>query len=361
MLGNVMNEERGVRTASTLAQWLGISEHAASLYLDSEVIDLHVDTFIWHRVLGYDLTKRHGSGLLGGLVYGQADLPRLIDAGVTAATWVITTNPLRDAWARQEIFFENLRTLMDIFDTVADRVQVVRTKTDFLRARRARRHAAFLGIQGGNALDYDLGVFRRPDLRAVLRITLVHLSSSSLGSTSAPTAMLAGAGLTARGRQYVESLNEAKILVDLAHVDKKTFWDTAAVHDPHLPMLVSHTGVSGVHEHWRNLDDAQLTRVADSGGLVGVMYHSEFLGDPLFRGRAETIVKHLEHGIDVAGEDHLALGSDWDGAICTPRDMRTCTELPRLVDIMLRRKWRERTVRKVLGENFLRVLGEVRP
>jgi membrane dipeptidase len=347
-------------SSKALARRLDISEYAAALFLDSEVVDLHVDTFIWQRLLGYDLTKRHGPGLLRGLYYGQADLPRLNEAGVTGATWVITTNPTRDAWTRQEAFFENLRALLAILEG-APEAAVVRTKSDFLRVRRAGKHAAFVGVQGGNALDYDLSVFRREEVRALLRITLVHLSSSSLGTTSSPAGMLMGTGLTSRGKQYVECLNDARIFVDLAHVDKKTFWDAVAAHNPHLPIMVSHTGMSGVHDHWRNLDDEQLHAVANTGGLVGAMYHSEFLGDPLFRGRAESVVLHLEHAVRLAGEDHVALGSDWDGAICTPRDMPTCLELPRLVDIMLKRGWRERTVRKVLGENFIQVLGELRP
>lgn len=361
MLSGMKTDERGEPGATELARALDISEHAAALYLDSEVIDLHVDTFIWHRVFGYDLTKKHGPGLFGAMVYGQADLPRLIEAGVSGATWVITTNPLRDAWARQEAFFENLRTLLGIFRKAEDQAKLAKTRSDYLAARRAGKHAAFVGVQGGNALDHDLSVFSRDDVRTLLRITLVHLSSSSLGATSSPAARLGSAGLSRRGQDYIEALNEARIFVDLAHVDKRTFWDALRAHDPRVPVMVSHTGIAGVHEHWRNLDDDQLVAVAERGGVIGTMYHSEFLGDPLFRGRAETIVRHLEHAIDVAGEDHLALGSDWDGAICTPRDMPTCRELPRLVQIMLDRGWRERTVRKVLGENFLAVLGELRP
>jgi membrane dipeptidase len=90
------------------------------------------------------------------------------------------------------------------------------------------------------------------------------------------------------------------------------------------------------------------------------MYHAPFLGDGLFSGRAETVVRHLEHVRDVAGEDAPALGSDWDGAIVTPRDMPTCLELPRLVEAMLRRGWRPESIKKALGGNFLRALREMR-
>jgi membrane dipeptidase len=125
-------------------------------------------------------------------------------------------------------------------------------------------------------------------------------------------------------------------------------------------VIVTHTGVEGVHPHWRNLDDDQLRAIADRGGTVGVMYQSSFLGDPYLGGRAARIVDHLEHIVKTVGDDHASLGSDWDGAILPPRDMPTCLELPKLVQIMLERKWPEPRIRKVLGENFLRVVAELR-
>jgi membrane dipeptidase len=108
------------------------------------------------------------------------------------------------------------------------------------------------------------------------------------------------------------------------------------------------------------LDDAQLRAVAETGGVVGIIFHSAYLGDPTFGGRLETIVRHLEHVRRVLGDDFTALGSDWDGFIVTPRDMPTCLELPRLVDCMLRRGWTAEAVQKTLGGNFLRALTELR-
>jgi membrane dipeptidase len=90
------------------------------------------------------------------------------------------------------------------------------------------------------------------------------------------------------------------------------------------------------------------------------MFHSTFLGDGWFSGKAESIVRHLEHIVKVAGEDFASLGSDWDGSIVTPRDMRTCLELPKLVQIMLDRGFDPERVRKILGGNFLRSLELLR-
>lgn len=337
---------------------LGISKEAVELYLASEVIDLHVDSFIWHRLFGRDITRRHGRGIFGGRFYGQADLPRLREAEIGGATWVITTNPVREGTDRVETLLRNVSALLRTFESVPGDVMIARTAADYEAARRANKHAAFVGIQGGNAFDEEPDALDRCPPGLLLRITLVHLTSSRLGGTSSPLG--ADAGIGRAGADFVERLDERRIFVDLAHAGRRSFWDAVAVHDPKLPLLVTHTGVSGVHRHWRNLDDDQLRAVGKTGGVVGIMYHAPFLGDGLFSGRAETVVRHLEHVRDVAGDDAPALGSDWDGAIVTPRDMPTCLELPRLVDVMLRRGWRPESIKKALGANFLRALREMR-
>jgi membrane dipeptidase len=340
------------------AKELGISKEAVELYLASEVIDLHVDSFIWHRLLGRDITRRHGRGIFGGRFFGQADLPRLREAEVGGATWVITTNPLREGPDRVETLLRNVDELQRVFDGAREEVAIVRTVSEYEAARRENKHAAFVGIQGGNALASEPEALDRLPKGLLLRITLVHLTSSELGGTSSPLG--ADEGIGRAGAEFVERLDERRIFVDLAHAGERSFWDAVDVHDMSLPLIVTHTGVSGVHPHWRNLDDEQLRAIARSGGVVGIMYHAPFLGDRPWAGRAETVVRHLEHVRDVGGDDAPALGSDWDGAIITPRDMPTCLELPRLVEAMLRRGWKPESVTKALGGNFLRVLREMR-
>jgi membrane dipeptidase len=336
-----------------------VSALALDLFRQSQVIDLHIDSFIWHRVFGYDLNRRHGRGLLGGLVYSQADIPRVRETGINGATWVITTNPARDARDRQEALRENLAELVGILDASGS-VQVCRTVSDYWEAQRRGRHAATIGIQGGNALERGLGATHELAKGLILRVTLVHLTSSSIGCTSSPARVGKDGGLSSFGRQFVQELDALQIFVDLAHISRQGFWDAVEAHDHTKPLLVSHTGVCGVFDHWRNLDDDQLRAVGDSGGVVGIMYHSEFLGDPLFSGKAESIVRHMEHVTKCAGADCVALGSDWDGAICPPTDMRTCSELPVLVEIMLRRGWSPENIEKALGQNFLRAWRELR-
>jgi len=342
---------------SAWAAALGISREAVEIYLASDVIDLHLDSFIWTRIFGYDLTRRHGHGLLGARFYSQVDLPRIREACVTGGIWVITTNPLRGAAGRERAFAKNLARLTSILESVPDDVALVRDAAGYRRAVAAGKHAAFLGVQGGNALDAK-GALDAIDQR-IVRVTLVHLSTSSLGVTSSPLARTAG-GLTDAGRAYVEALDAKRIFVDLAHIDRRGFFDAVEAHDPSLPLIVTHTGVTGVTPHWRNLDDEQLRAVADTGGTVGVMYQSSFLGEPFFGGRASAIADHLVHIVKTVGDEHASLGSDWDGAIVPPRDLPTCLELPRVVELLLARKLSPDSIQKILGGNFLRSLALLR-
>ena len=345
---------------SAWARRLGISREAVELYLASDVIDLHVDSFIWHRVAGYDLTRRHGHGLFGARAYSQVDFPRILEAQISGATWVITTNPARSAKSRADTFEQNLAELRSIFAKVPEQFAVVTNVAEYRAARASGRHAAFIGIQGGNALDFSPDALDRIPSGLVLRVTVVHLSSSSLGATRSPLAGRRDTGLTARGRDFVRALNSRKIFVDLAHVSRRGFWDAVEVHDKSQPLMVTHTGVCGAFDHWRNLDDEQLRAVADTGGTIGVMYQSSFLGDSLWNGRAASIVRHLSHIVKTVGDDHAALGSDWDGAIWPPRDLPTCLELPKLVQLMLDHDMSADTVQKILGKSFLRTVAALR-
>jgi len=349
------------RDAAEWSRELGISREATELYLASEVIDLHLDSFIWHRIFGYDLRRRHARPPLGGWFCGHADFPRVREANLSGATWVVTTNPLRDPSDRFEALLANLERLTGTIGDADSDLHLCRTFSDYQAARAAGRHGAFVGIQGGNALESPRDAVERLPAGLLLRVTLVHLSNSSIGATSSPLRAGPDIGLSRFGRDLVARLNAARILVDLAHVSEAGFWDAVDAHDPTLPFVVTHTGVSGVHRHWRNLDDGQLRAVARSGGVVGIMFHSPFLGDPPWAGRSERIADHLAHVVRVAGEDVPALGSDFDGAITPPRDLSSVLEMPRIVEHLLRRGLGERVIRKILGGNFLRVLQQVRP
>jgi membrane dipeptidase len=335
------------------------------------VVDLHVETFVWTRIFGYDLTSAHGPGPLRARYFGQADLPRLRAAGLSTVVLSIATNPARRRGSRTATLLANLNRVHHMTGatsatptstpTAASTSSAASSTSSSTSSLDAADLTIHLAVQGGNGFDSPGDVRLVPD-GLLLRVTLMHLTDSSLGATSSPLGRSRGrGGLTANGRTMVEALNERRILVDLAHASRRTFFDALAVHDRTIPPVVTHTGVSGVHPSWRNLDDDQIRAIADRGGVIGIMYHRGFLGRPSRRVGAEAIVRHLEHTIAVGGEEAAALGSDWDGMIVTPRDMPTCLELPVLVDRMLARRWPEPRIRRVLGENALRLIASTRP
>lgn len=353
----------GVHEAPNAADWarrLNVSEHAIDLYLAADVIDLHIDSFIWTRLCGYRLDRRHSEGLLRARYCRQADVPRVREAHISGATWVITTNPWRTASGRARALRRNLATLTQNLASQSKDVRLVRSVSDYRAAKEAGLHAAWLGIQGGNAFQHPSAW----DLLAsypVLLVTLVHLTNSALGFTSSPMRFRSDAGLTDRGRALIELLNQHRVLVDLAHLSPRSFSDALAANDKSTPVIVSHTGIDAVYAHWRNLSDDQLRAVADTGGLAGIFFFGSYLGGGFFGGPVELVARHIAHAVHVVGAEHVALGSDWDGMIVTPSDMRTCLELPRLVQALLDRGLSDEQVVMVLGRSFLRLLARIHP
>ena len=198
---------------SHTARELGVAEEAVELFRSADVIDLHIESFIWHRVFGYDLNRTHRGGFLGRSFFGHADFPTARDIGLGGAAWFITTNPLRSARGRQRAVQKNLQVLRSLLED-APGITHVRTAQEFRAARAAGDHAAFIGIQGGNALDESIESLDLFADGSVLFVTVMHLTSSRLGASSAPGSRR-GAGLTDLGRAYVERLNDLRVGVDL--------------------------------------------------------------------------------------------------------------------------------------------------
>ena len=347
------------RSDADVARVLGVSTEAVALTREAELFDLHVDSFIWKRLFGYAIERRHRRGLLGRHVYAQVDLPRARLAGLDGATWVITTNPFRPARSRRETFFANYERL-ETFLASQPEVALVRDVDGYRAARRAGKHAAFIGIQGGNALDLEPDDLERFASSPLLRVTLVHLTSSAVGATSFPPGRLLGtrAGLGPAGPDMVRACNHARIAVDLAHIEERAFFEAAAVNDPARPIWITHTGAAAVHSLWRNASDSMLKVVAENGGVVGVIFEQAFLGPGA---SAARIVDHLDHMIEVVGEDFVAIGSDFDGAITPPPDLPSVLAFPRLVQEMMTRGYASGRIEKVLGLNVLRSLELLRP
>jgi membrane dipeptidase len=346
----------------TTASLLGCSLDALRLTYESDVVDLHLDTFIPPRLWGYDPLVRHRGGPLGRFFFGHVDVPRLLDGGLDGAMWSITTNPFRGAGARWRAFRRNLDALRALIVRSGGLLEEVRTAAAYRAARGRGAHACLLAIQGLNALEgAPEGVRSLPD-DGIVRATLVHLTNAVYGATSSPLgAGRRDKGLTAAGREAIAGLNERRIFLDLAHIHEQAFWDAMLVHDRSQPLLVTHTGVAGVRPHWRNVTDAQIKAVAETGGTIGIIFQAGFLrrrGGPRDAG---MVAEHVAHVMRVAGEDFVSLGSDFDGAITPPPDLAGADRYPHLVQTLLERGLTETQVAKVLGGNFLRAFELLRP
>lgn len=347
-------------TVSELAERLSVSEDAVRLTRDHEVIDLHLDTFIVVRLVGYELDKRHDGNFMRGVAFGHLDLPRASDAGLSGGMWSITTNPFRTAAGRWRTFQDNLVRMRGLIDDSAGQLAMVRNRAEYDAARTAGSHACLLSVQGGNC--FDEGHVREITDDAIVRVTVVHLTNSALGTASTPFSHLRrNKGLTEKGRELVEALDAQRIFVDLAHVHPDGFWDAVEIHDKSLPLIDTHTGVAGVTPHWRNLDDAQIKAIADSGGTIGIIYSRHFLDGKHGHKDGRMILEHMQHIIDVAGDDFVSIGSDYDGAIVPPKGLESGDSYPRLVQLMLDRGWDDVRIAKILGGNFLRALSMLRP
>jgi membrane dipeptidase len=342
------------------ARSLGISTHAVELYLDSHVLDLHNDLYVPARLYGYDVFRAHRPWFLGARYTGHSDFPRLRQARLTGVSLDIATNPARRGSRRLEVALANIARVQADVARHPTELRIVRTHAEYLAARRDDVLACFIGIQGGQAFQFSRDSLERiPDV--VHRVTLVHLTNSRIGSTSSPLGPDRG-GLTPRGIELVEVMNARRVLVDLAHINRAGFLHAADVHDKTQPLICTHTGVNGVHRHWRNIDDDQIRLVTETGGVVGIMFHGGFLdGTNWGYCPPERVIAHMEHVISIAGEGAVAIGTDYDGMVIPPARLHEVTQLPVLVQLMLDRSWSEDRIRGALGVNALRTLERIRP
>ena len=338
-----------------------ISKESKQLSEDLDIVDLHLDTLIPYRLWGYNPLKRHSRMYFGRHFFFHSDVPRFKEGGLSGGMWSITTNPLRPANNRWQIFLRNLSRLQQLCDQSNDQLFLARNYDEYVAGRKKGSSIVLPAIQGANAISgAPDGAFSIPE-NLITRMTLIHLTPSVYGNSSSPFHFLNPfKGLKHAGKTLIEQMNERHIFLDLAHAHPKTFWDAVDVHNKQHPLLVTHTGVDGARKHWRNLDDTQIRAVADTGGIVGIMFATNFLQSPDGPSDATMILDHIEYLINIGGERIAAIGSDFDGFISPPKDLCTAAQYPLLIQKMLERGWSVDRIAAVMGRNFLNVLQEYR-
>jgi membrane dipeptidase len=328
------------------------SAEARALHTEYPAIDLHADTLMWSRWLGYDLLARHTPPLPFAALGGHVDVPRMRDGGMGAQFFGLVSLPIQD---RMRGVARAIHEQIDALDETIVRnpsaLRLVRTAAEVEACRADGAMGALLGIEGAHALEGDLANLDAFARRGVRYLGIMHFSANEAGYPAYGRGRRDDEGLTRWGSELVERCETNRVIVDLAHLNKRGFLDACTL--AKKPPIVSHTGVLGAFEHWRNIDDEQLRAVADAGGCIGVIFCPRFVGgDGL-----EPVVKHMKHILDVVGEDAPALGSDWDGFIIPTKPLADPRGLPLLTDALLKAGIGERTIGKILRGNVMRVLA----
>src|SRR5262249_49732557 len=222
---------------------------------------------------------------------------------------------------------------------------------DFVERRKTEREivGGFLGIEGAHALSGEVSNLDRLYDPGFRRIGLARFFDNDMAGSAHGVEKY---GLTDKGRELVKRMEEKKVFVDLAHASPKTIDDVLRMAT--RPVIVSHTGVKGTCNNTRNLSDEELKAISVNGGIVGIGYW-----DTAVCGRdATAIAKAIRYGAKFLGVDHVALGSDFDGVVEEPFD---ATGVVQITDALLKEGFKEDEIRKIMGENAVRLLQSYLP
>ena len=369
-----------------------ISARAKKLHFSSIVIDTHDDTTQRFLDGKFDIGIRHADGSI--------DVPRMRQGGLDAiffSIWIpskITgTDAVNRALAQIEAVREQVRAH-------PRHLALATTAAEVRASHKQGKIAALMGVEGGHMINSDLDVLRKFAGLGVRYMTLTHSGNDEWADSS--TDKPAHNGLTDFGKDVVREMNRLGVIVDISHVSDKTFYDALEVSK--APMIASHSSCRAICDARRNMTDQMMKDLAAKGGVVQINYHVGFLsqeylnaelanpeinkamaaevqkrcgedeacqlleGDRLTREYVEQgklprvdwtkIIEHIDHAVKIAGADHVGLGSDFDGANM-PYGMEDSSKLPKITEALLRKGYSEADVKKILGENTLRVMTEV--
>jgi membrane dipeptidase len=322
-----------------------VEDEVSRFHRGSFVVDLHNDLLTKLVLRGGNLGRRHGAQALFNPLAFDIDVPKLQEGGVDALGCLLFAG--MGLMARRR-FWKQLDEFERLFEKHPELVRA-RSAAELRRAKADGKIALFLGIEGALAVEDDPGALARLAAAGVRFFGICWNKTNKAGVSSFDKKN--SSGLSTLGREIIAECNERGIMVDVSHASKRTFWDL--IEASKTPVFSSHSGCEALKNHPRNLDDEQLRAVGKKGGVVGIIFAANFLGG-LFESTVETICDHLEHVVEVAGEDAVALGSDFDGFVPLPRGMRDVRDLPRITQVLWKRGFGEARLRKLLGENFLR-------
>lgn len=307
-----------------------------------KVFDGHCDTILRCYQKGGGI-RRNG---------GHLDLERMGKYGGYAQFFAIFGSkgdmPGRSLW---QVFQEEYAIFHREMAENADLVEHCRTAAEAEAAWRSGKNAAFLSVEGADLLECSLEKLERAYELGVRAVNLTWNYENALSGTNEEGAER---GLTKQGRAFVEKMQELGMLVDVSHLSDPGFWDVIALAGK--PIFASHSNSRAVCPHKRNLTDAQFTAIIDHNGVAGLNLYARFLGE---RADVDTVVAHLEHWLELGGEQNVCLGGDLDGCSLLPEGIKGIQDLDRLWERLLQRNYSEALLRALFFENLMRVVSEV--
>jgi membrane dipeptidase len=351
-------------------------------------VDTHADTPSEYLKHPFDLGVVNSTGHL--------DYPRMKSGGLDAeffAAYVPAKYAGKGAAAYCMTIMETIHRMVDRYPSWA---RFANGTADIRADAKAGKRAILIGIEGGHAIEDSLDLLRAFYRSGARYMTLTHTNTNNWADSSGDEEK--HNGLTPFGRQVVLEMNKLGMLVDISHVSDKTFYDAVAVSK--APVIASHSSARALCANKRNMDDDMLRALARNGGVAMVNFYPAFLSnDQMEASRARDkklapelaalkakdpgegeeydkgvealhaanplpkvpwtlIVDHIDHMVKVAGIDHVGIGSDFDGIPTVPEGMEDVSKLPRIREELARRGYSEGDIRKIMGENFLRVFAE---
>lgn len=320
---------------------------AAQLLHSSFVCDGHADTF-------RNLVKRGGDFLAGSGGW-HVDFTRMRQGGLNLQIAAVFTSLAEVGEASTVMAMRVFERTLKTVERSQGALRLITSKNDLASLVQSGGHGVLLSLEGADPLLADpelLSLFYRLGLRAI-GLTHNH-NSPAAGGCGAQNKV----GLTDFGRELLREMSRLGIVLDTAHLGRQAF-DEVLEHY-RGPIINSHSCCQKFVGGERNLEDDQIRAIARTGGLVAVTFVPKFLTDGP-EASSHDVFKHLAHMVDLVGIDSVAIGSDFDGVDVLPTDLQEPRDLVNLVNRMLEAGWSDLDVTKVLGSNWLRVLGAVLP
>lgn len=232
-----------------------------------------------------------------------------------------------------------------------DRLAFCTTAGDMVRAWEEGRAAGFLSVEGAELLECEIG---RLEEAYCLGVRAVNLTWNHANRLSGSNQEEPWRGLSSQGADFVRAMGRLGMLVDVSHLSEAGFWDVARLAQG--PVIASHSDSQGVYFHSRNLTDGQFTAIIDLQGAVGLNLCPKFLGDDP---SLDDAVRHLEHFLELGGEDTVALGGDWDGVETLPRGVQDVTGWAAFYCRLRELGYPRSLLDKLFYKNLMRVVSKV--